>query len=259
MESVGKNNDRDSGMSFQSPNYTQSPNDFYDMLPEMQESELRVTLVMIRNTFGFHRAGFKMGIKPLAKASGLSEQGARDGARLAETRGTFKRSNPDTKTEAEWELFIQDPQLLDLQPVEVEPPASRGQTSSQLTTVYPVKKVINKEERKVPKKKGDYLDLLLDTQAGSEKQLRIAEMYDRLDRAFKTTFNRTANTDVIVKFVIGREALGESLDAFVTWANRDEFSASRTWEYAEAPIKIKTRWQHAFSENAGYSGAIEGV
>lgn len=246
-------------MSFQSPNYTQSPNDFYDMIPEMVESELRVTLVMIRNTFGFHRAGFKMGIRELAKASGLSEQGARDGAKLAEKRGTFKRSNPDTKKEAEWELVVQDPQLVDLQPVEVEPPASRGQTSSQLGTVPLLKKELKKEERKIPQKKGDYLDLLKDMQAGGEKQAKIAEMYDRLDQAFRTTFNRNGSTDVIVKFVIAREALGEELDKFVTWAHRDEFSASRVWEYAESPIKIKTRWQHAFAEEGTGHSFLEGV
>lgn len=93
-------------MSFQSPNYTQAPNDFFVMLPEMGDAELRVTLVMIRQTFGFHRDGFKMGMKKLAKAAGLSDQGARNGAEEAEKRGTFKRSNPTEQGEAEWELSV---------------------------------------------------------------------------------------------------------------------------------------------------------
>ena len=120
---------------FESPNYTQTPNDFFAMLPEMGEAEMRVTLVMIRHTFGFHREGFKMGIGKLARAAGLSPQGARDGAAAAEARGTFRRVNPDAITEAEWELSVtlqpvEDPSTrftLPLQPVEGTPPAGRGQ------------------------------------------------------------------------------------------------------------------------------------
>lgn len=117
-------------MSFQSPNYTQTPNDFFAMLPDMTEAELRVTLVMIRQTFGFHRDGFKMGVTKLADAAGLSRQGALDGAKAAEERGTFRRTNPDAITEAEWELVVDDPssQLIPpLNPVEGSPQPSRGQ------------------------------------------------------------------------------------------------------------------------------------
>ena len=85
---------------FESPNYTQAPNDFFSMLPDMSEAEIRVTLVMIRQTFGFHRDGFKMGVTKLANAAGLSRQGALDGAKAAEDRGTFKRANPEAQTEA---------------------------------------------------------------------------------------------------------------------------------------------------------------
>lgn len=108
---------------FPSPNYTQTPNDFFSMVPDMEESELRVTVVMIRQTFGFHRDGFKMAVGKLAKAAGLSRQGALDGAKAAENRGTFRRSNPDEQGEAEWELVVSPLHSVDtpLQPVEGTP------------------------------------------------------------------------------------------------------------------------------------------
>ena len=93
---------------FQSPNYTQTPNDFFSLINDMDEPELRVTLVMIRATFGFHRNSFKMGVKKLAKAAGLSLNGARAGADAAEERGTFRRTNADAQGEAEWELIVED-------------------------------------------------------------------------------------------------------------------------------------------------------
>lgn len=94
--------------AFKSPNYTQTPNDFFSLIPDMSEAELRVTLVMVRYTFGFHREKFKMGINKLADAAGLSRNGAKDGAEAAEKRGTFKRSNPEEQTEAEWELSVEE-------------------------------------------------------------------------------------------------------------------------------------------------------
>jgi hypothetical protein len=114
---------------FESPNYTQAPNDFFAMIPNMEEAELRVTLVMIRQTFGFHREGFKMGLNKLADAAGLSRNGAKAGAEAAEKRGTFYRTNPDSLGEAEWSLVVY-PSASDQvggQPVTTPPSASEGQ------------------------------------------------------------------------------------------------------------------------------------
>lgn len=113
---------------FKEPNYTQTPNDFFTMLPEMSDAELRVTTVMIRETFGWHRATFKMSIPKLAKAAGLCDNAARAGAAAAESRGTFKRVNPDAQGEAEWELVV-----------EFTPPASsEGGAASEGEGVQPV-------------------------------------------------------------------------------------------------------------------------
>lgn len=124
---------------FPEPNYTQTPNNFFDMLPDMSDAELRVTCVMIRQTFGYHRDGFKMGVSKLADAAGLSRQGALDGASAAEERGSFRRTNPSEQGEAEWELIVAPSTELipPLQPVEATPQLSRGQVG--------VKESINKD------------------------------------------------------------------------------------------------------------------
>lgn len=95
--------------AFPEPEWTQVPNKFFEMLPEMESSEARVTLIMIRETYGYHRESFKMGLGKLAEAAGLSRNAAKDGAESAEERGTFRRSNPDEQTEAEWELIVGQP------------------------------------------------------------------------------------------------------------------------------------------------------
>lgn len=244
-------------MSFKSPNYTQVPNDFFDMAKDMSESELRTTLALIRQTFGFHRRNVTLSIPEFVDATGLSDEGVRHGTKAAEKRGTFRRTNPDAKTKAAWELIVTDPNQVDLNQVDVDPNQVDVQPPVTLTTGTVLKK-----EKKVKKKK-DYLDFLLETvgSENSEKSLRIAEMYDKMDMLFKSYFKRNANTDNIVKFILQREDAGETIEQFVQWVNRDEFNASRIWEYAENPIKIKTRWATALSDaaNQEYTGPVEGV
>jgi len=95
--------------AFPEPNYTQTPNNFFEMLPDMEASEVLVTLILIRFTFGFHRERFKMGISKLEQATGLSRNSVKAGAEAAEKRGTFRRVNPTDQTEAEWELVVGQP------------------------------------------------------------------------------------------------------------------------------------------------------
>ena len=131
--------------AFPEPNYTQTPNDFFDMLPDMESSEVRVTLVMIRNTFGFHQDGFKMSLGKLAAAAGISEGAAKDGAQAAEERGTFRRVNPKDNKESEWELMVEG------QPVRVNQCTSEGQplhlSGSMVDPLSGVKESIKKEKK----------------------------------------------------------------------------------------------------------------
>ncbi|HEY8613625.1 MAG TPA: replication protein, partial [Roseomonas sp.] len=42
---------------FRLPQYTQTPNEFFDVLaPKLTEAELRVLIYVIRRTFGFHKS-----------------------------------------------------------------------------------------------------------------------------------------------------------------------------------------------------------
>ena len=79
-------------MAFESPNFTQTPNDLFDtLLPDMSLAELKVTLAAIRHTFGFHRDTFKLSIADMMKSTGLSKHSVLTGACLAEKRGTMRR------------------------------------------------------------------------------------------------------------------------------------------------------------------------
>lgn len=77
---------------FQSPNYTQTPNELFDvLLPEMGKAELKVVLAIIRRTFGYHREEVKISIRDLARATGLRSNSVMVGAKLAEDHGLIER------------------------------------------------------------------------------------------------------------------------------------------------------------------------
>lgn len=79
---------------FESPNYTQFPNELIDagILAEIGTlAELKVTIVAIRQTRGFHRHAFSTSIKLLRQATGLSKPSVIAGVRAAIHRGTLIR------------------------------------------------------------------------------------------------------------------------------------------------------------------------
>jgi hypothetical protein len=97
-------------MAFESPNYTQTPNDLFEWLPQMGEAELRVTLCAIRHTFGYHRDSFRLSLTNMMLETGLSRQGVLNGAESAEKRGTLNRTQDGGVTT--WVVNVIDYQLV---------------------------------------------------------------------------------------------------------------------------------------------------
>lgn len=91
-------------MPFESPQYTQAPNDLFDsLMREMSETELKVTMAVIRGTLGYHKEGFKLSLSNMAEMTGLSENGVISGAEQAEARGLIERVT-DGRKSTEWRV-----------------------------------------------------------------------------------------------------------------------------------------------------------
>lgn len=59
-------------MKIAPPNYTQSPNVFYDeIFKTLTEGELRIVLVLIRQTFGWHKQADRISLGQLAEKTGM--------------------------------------------------------------------------------------------------------------------------------------------------------------------------------------------
>jgi phage replication O-like protein O len=62
-------------MKIQAPNYTQSPNILFDeIFKTLKEGELRIVLVLIRQTFGWHKEWDRITIGILAKKTGMERK-----------------------------------------------------------------------------------------------------------------------------------------------------------------------------------------
>lgn len=90
---------------FEAPNYTQVPNDYFDLVMEMTTAENRLLAVLLRSTFGFHRDEIKMSIRELARLTKMSPQSVVDGAKRLEGRQLIERTVSETGT-TNWRVLV---------------------------------------------------------------------------------------------------------------------------------------------------------
>jgi len=84
---------------FESPNYTQAPNDLFDIyMRDMGEAELRVVMAVIRYTFGYHRDECTLSIRDLAEITGLSKSNVIAGVDQAIARELIEKITDGNKS-----------------------------------------------------------------------------------------------------------------------------------------------------------------
>jgi len=79
-------------MAYEQPNYTQTPNAFFDEhLPDMGFAELKVVCFAMRKTFGWHKENDRISLSQFVDGTGLSKRGVIDGIEAAIRRGVMHR------------------------------------------------------------------------------------------------------------------------------------------------------------------------
>lgn len=225
--------------AFDEPNHTQTPNKFFDMMPDMSEAELRVTLVMIRHTLGYHKNTFKMGMKKLGDASGLTRQGAMTGAEAAEKRGIFKRSNPDSKKEAEWELVLL-PVNVDDMSTSLTPSVNVDDTQCNLGLPQSRVKENYKENNK-EKKGSDIFGFMAMSEDLKNKQSmdEIEKIAVSLEAGLRFNFPRGTKDQAVYRRILKS---GKPIERFIEWVKSDEKRLSYAFLYAKDTETIWRDW-----------------
>jgi DnaD/phage-associated family protein len=146
---------------FQSPNYTQTPNDLFDkLLPEMGLAELKVVMCIVRHTFGYHRDEVKISIRTLARMTGLTVNSVMDGAGQAENHGMIERYIDGNKTTL-WRAVVS-----------VVPSKTRRLTSRD-AGVVPTKTLVGGKERKKETNKWEDVEALSKTSRAYETEIGL--------------------------------------------------------------------------------------
>lgn len=97
-------------MSIKAPTYTQTPNEIFTLLPVMKDTELRVTLIIIRDTFGWQQGGsaVALSLTDLMERTGLSKQGVFNGLKAGRERGTIYQVKAAGTGKAAYGLVVND-------------------------------------------------------------------------------------------------------------------------------------------------------
>lgn len=96
---------------FQAPNYTQVPNDYFDLVMEMTIAEIRVLSALIRVTLGYHRDEITLTIREMARITNLDPKSVMAGASKLEESGLIERTVGKITTVTKWRVVIGDPKL----------------------------------------------------------------------------------------------------------------------------------------------------
>lgn len=95
-------------MAFKSPNHTQTPNDLFDVhLKDMSESELKVVLVIIRQTLGWHKRKDPISLSLFQRLTGMSRSACKKGIDSAIERGLILPHKKSGRTTI-YEMNISD-------------------------------------------------------------------------------------------------------------------------------------------------------
>lgn len=104
-------------MTLKPPNYTQIPNAILDLMPDMEESELRIVLVIARQTFGWHRESDQISVKQLMAKTGMARQTVLNGVQAAIARNVVERTPAGQQTYF-YRLLISRPESEPVSPLD---------------------------------------------------------------------------------------------------------------------------------------------
>ena len=117
-------------MRIVAPTYFQNPNDLVDhWLPHLGEVELKVLLVIIRKTFGWHKQRDKISLSQMHQITGCHQSNIIKAVKSLQEKGIILKETcgSEGKQETYYELIVEDSNISYPSRGETPPPlAARG-------------------------------------------------------------------------------------------------------------------------------------
>jgi DNA-binding MarR family transcriptional regulator len=92
---------------FCAPTYTQIPNDFFDMVGDLDKAPMKVLLILFRETFGYHRDDAELSLRDLKAKTKLSQSSILRACEWLEDRGLIEKL-PDGNKTLIWRVVVED-------------------------------------------------------------------------------------------------------------------------------------------------------
>jgi phage replication O-like protein O len=219
------------------PNYTQTPNDFFDThMADMGECELKVTLAIIRKTLGFHKKHDPISLSQLQTITGLSRQGVIDGVEKALERGIVEIVGTGKRGITIYGLVINFDQLDMVDQSKILTGTGQKSRHTKETTQ-------KKKEKDSPAPK-------------SAEPAPRNEMYDAIHAVWKYTAGRNGQLAKMLQgtsthkdykqYNLTTPITPDQLKQWAAWYRRTELKGSPDLNMVESPLKIQssiTYWQ----------------
>lgn len=235
-------------MKITAPNYTQTPNDLFDhWLPLLGEAELKVLLVIMRKTFGWHKVRDRISLTQLSEKTGLLRETVIKAARSLAKKGVIIRKVVGKKGSQStfYELVVQedsnksyqsvnpttDPDLVGLNPLGLTDPQKKASITKEKTT----------------------------TQAASA----AAAVSSDEDEEFIYADLRKLNISEKDKIEITRRYDGQTVRKAIAWATSPQTKITTTlvkalkWACRERPEMPKSE-ESSIKENKAYAKKFDG-
>lgn len=212
---------------FQAPNYTQVPNDYFDLIMEMTIAEIKVLSALIRVTLGYHRDEITLSVREMARITNLDPKSVMAGASKLEERGLIERTVGKITTVTKWRVVIGDVKLW-------EKIVKTVGNDSEVKESLPYNKKKKSKEKEAPEAKPPTPPEVLLFRS-------VTERYPP-----KPNFDDVVNSIRVMQHRLQRPATKEDLKPFyAAWCHKGYKPINLSWlEWAETgQIPVNGNWK----------------
>lgn len=203
---------------FQKPNFTQVPNKLFDeMLPTLKEGELRVLMVIMRQTFGWgNKEWDRISISQLMKKSGMERMAViRSTKSLIEKKLVIRHKEGSSGEEKCWYSLMVENEKEFMNPIDDSNNSDQypKDTSPSILKI-PTKETLTKETKSPIVPKGDIIP---------RKSIRE----EKQERAFGVFVTPTQHQDLLKRCGHQETTLNKCYDKLSTWKIGKEISGGK--------------------------------
>ena len=228
---------------FEAQTYTQVPNSLFTLLSDMDESELKVVMILCRFTFGYHRDEVKLSSRALAELTGMTAVSVGIGAASAVDRGLIEKVTDGNKTTT-WRVIVPEGDIVTNTP-RISDYHAGDIVAISLSGVKERKKVKNKELSKeqineVIKSANQTMDKLVELEQGHIQSWKGREVVPDYLLGYADWYNGVTN-QIMSKRVQNSwlKALSEWREEGLTIAALNEaLELSKKWRVISDPNQL---------------------